>query len=232
MKIGGGNHGIGIHGTHLGPGVAIRYAATDEQRQNIPWVEYNGPGRKTLYATPDAKPDGGGAPIRLMDCMDCHNRPAHSYDLPDRGVDKAMAAGSMSPALPFAKKKAVEILKAAYTSREEAEQKIPAAFVKYYQDSYPAIWAQRQSEVTASAKEVAAIWDRNIFPEMKVNWGAYPVNVGHTDFPGCFRCHDGSHAAKDGKSISQDCNACHNLLAMDEANPKVLTDLGIVEAKR
>src|SRR3954447_10254687 len=78
MKIGGGNHGIGIHGTHLGPGVRIRYAATDEQRQNIPWVEYNGPGRQTLYATADAKPNGGGAPIREMDCMDCHNRPAHS----------------------------------------------------------------------------------------------------------------------------------------------------------
>jgi len=232
MKIGGGNGGIGIHGTHLGPGVTIRYAAADEQRQNIPWVEYNGPGRKTVYALADAKPDGGGAPIRLMDCMDCHNRPSHSYDLPDRAVDKAMAASRMSPALPFAKKKSVEILKAAYATREEADQKIPAAFAKYYQDTYPAIWAQRQTEVTASAKELAAIWDRNIFPEMKVGWGAYPVNIGHTDFPGCFRCHDGSHAAKDGRSISQDCNACHNLLAMEEANPKVLTDLGIVESKR
>ncbi len=101
MKIGGGNHGVGIHGTHLGPGVNIRYAATDEQRQNIPWVEYNGPGRKTLYTTADAKPNGGGAPIRGMDCMDCHNRPAHSYDLPERGMDKAMAAGLISeqPAL-------------------------------------------------------------------------------------------------------------------------------------
>ena len=139
MKIGGGNHGIGIHGTHLGPGVHIRYAATDEQRQNIPWVEYNGPGRQTLYTTADAKPDGGGAPIREMDCMDCHNRPAHSYDLPDRGVDKAMAAGLISTALPFAKKKGVEILKANYLSRDEAAQKIPAAFAKYYQDTYPAI---------------------------------------------------------------------------------------------
>src|ERR1039458_9961138 len=54
MKIGGGNHGIGIHGTHLGPGVTIRYAASDQQRQNIPWVEYNGSGRQTLYATADA----------------------------------------------------------------------------------------------------------------------------------------------------------------------------------
>jgi len=78
---------------------------------------------------------------------------------------------------------------------------------------------------------VLAIYDRNIFPEMNVTWGKYPLNIGHTDFPGCFRCHDGSHNAKDGQSITQDCNACHNLLAMDEANPKVLTDLGITEAK-
>jgi len=41
------------------------------------------------------------------------------------------------------------------------------------------------------------------------------------------RCHDGSHNAKDGKSISQDCTVCHNLVATDEANPKQLTALGI-----
>jgi nitrate/TMAO reductase-like tetraheme cytochrome c subunit len=231
MKIGGGNHGIGIHGTHLGPGVTIRYAATDEQRQNIPWVEYNAPGRQTLYATADAKANGGGAPIRDMDCMDCHNRPSHSYDLPERGMDKAMAAGLISNTLPFVKKKGVEILKVNYPSRDEAARKIPAAFVKYYQDTYPAIYAQRQAEISASAKEVLAVWNRNIFPEMKVTWGAYPINIGHTDYPGCFRCHDGGHNAKDGKSISQDCNACHNLLAMDEAQPKILTDLGVVESK-
>ena len=232
MKIGGGNHGIGIHGTHLGPGVHIRYAATDEQRQNIPWVEYNGRGRQTLYATADAKPNGGGAPIREMDCMDCHNRPAHSYDLPDRGIDKAMAAGLISNSLPFAKKKGVEILKANYLSRDEAAQKIPAAFAKYYQDTYPAICAQRQAEIAQSGKQLLEVWNRNIFPEMKVTWGAYPMNIGHTDFPGCFRCHDGGHNAKDGKSISQDCNACHNLLAMDEAQPKILNDLGIVEKSK
>ena len=137
MKIGGGNHGVGIHGTHLGPGVTIRYAATDEQRQNIPWVEYNGPGRQTLYTTADAKPNGGGAPIRGMDCMDCHNRPAHSYDLPERGMDKAMAAGLISNNLPFVKKKGVEILKGNYLNRDEAAQKIPAAFIKYLPGQLP-----------------------------------------------------------------------------------------------
>jgi hypothetical protein len=231
MKIGGGNHGIGIHGTHLGAGVKIRYVATDEKRQNIPWVEYNGPNRKTLYVTGDAKQSYPETQTREMDCMDCHNRPAHSYDLPEAGVDKAMTAGLISTTLPFAKKKAVEIIKAKYLTRDEAAQKIPAAFIKYYQDSYPAIWQQRQAEVTKSAKEVLEVWNRNIFPEMKVTWGSYPINIGHNDFPGCFRCHDGSHSSSDGKSVTQDCNACHNLLAMDESAPKVLTDLGIEEKK-
>jgi hypothetical protein len=117
-------------------------------------------------------------------------------------------------------------------SRDEAALKIPAAFAKYYQDSYPAIFAQRGTEIASSGKQLLEVWNRNIFPEMKVTWGAYPMNIGHTDFPGCFRCHDGGHNAKDGKSISQDCNACHNLLAMDEAQPKILNDLGVVEKSK
>jgi nitrate/TMAO reductase-like tetraheme cytochrome c subunit len=231
MKIGGGNHGIGIHGTHLGAGVKIRYGHSDEARQAIPWVEYSANGKSTVYATADAKPDGAGLAMREMDCIDCHNRPAHSYQLPEAAVDQAMSAGLIAPSLPFAKKKAVEILKASYPTRDDAAQKIPAAFSKYYQESQPAVWAQHQAEVAAAAKEVVAIYDRNIFPDMNVTWGKYPMNIGHTDFPGCFRCHDGGHNAKDGNSISQDCGACHNLLAMDEKDPKVLIDLGITEAK-
>jgi hypothetical protein len=233
MKIGGGNHGIGIHGTHLGPGVHIRYGHSDEERQNIPWVEYDNKGAKTVYAAADAKPDGAGLTMREMDCMDCHNRPSHSFELPERGLDRAMSSGDVSPSLPFAKKKALDILKTTYTSREEAATRIPAAFIAYYQQNYPDIWASRASEVTASAKGVLAVYERNIFPEMNIGWGKYPINVGHTDFPGCFRCHDGSHNAKGGQqSITQDCNACHNLLSMDEADPKILTDLGIAEAKK
>ena len=230
MKIGGGNHGIGIHGTHLGkkPGeVVIRYGHSDEARQVIPWVESTVNGKKTVYATADAKPDGAGLQMREMDCMDCHNRPAHAYDLPERALDKSMANGGISPTLPFAKKTGLEILKANYMSRDEAAQKIPAAFAAYYQKNQPAVYAQRSGDITSAAQEVLAIWNRNIFPDMNVTWGRYPMNIGHTDFPGCFRCHDGSHAAKDGTSITQDCNACHNILSMDEAAPKILTDLGI-----
>jgi hypothetical protein len=36
----GGNRISGIHGAHLGPGVHIRYAATNPVRQTIPSIEY------------------------------------------------------------------------------------------------------------------------------------------------------------------------------------------------
>jgi hypothetical protein len=62
---------------------------------------------------------------------------------------------------------------------------------------------------------------------MKITWGTYPDNLGHTDFPGCFRCHDGNHSSADGRTISNDCATCHDLLAVGEKNPRVLTELGM-----
>ena len=230
VKIGGGNHGIGIHGTHLGPGVHIRYRPADESRQNIPWVEYDAGNKKTLYTAEGTKTQSL-LPEREMDCMDCHNRPSHTFELPERAVDNAMFAGEIPPDLPFAKKKSVEVLKQTYPTREAAAARIPAEMKRYYRESYPNVYTTRRAEVDRAARGVLAIWDRNVFPLMKVTWGTYPNNVGHTDFPGCFRCHDGAHNAANGNSITQDCDACHNLLAMDEPQPKILTDLGLVEKK-
>ena len=93
------------------------------------------------------------------------------------------------------------------------------------------MYGQRLDDVNRSAQGVVAVYKRNIFPEMRVTWGLYPNNVGHTDFPGCFRCHDEQHVADTKKTISQDCSACHNMLAVDEPTPKILTDLGMEEAK-
>ncbi|MCP5120739.1 MAG: hypothetical protein GY953_58850 [bacterium] len=66
-----------------------------------------------------------------------------------------------------------------------------------------------------------------MFPEMEVDWGTYPDHIGHTDFPGCFRCHDDMHNSSDGKTINQDCSACHEILAMEESDPEILANLGI-----
>lgn len=229
LHIGGGASGPGIHGVHLGQGVTVRYRPSDESRQTIPWVEYtDGEGKATVYQSADAKPeDMGKLPVRVMDCMDCHNRPSHTFQLPERALDTAFSDGEISATLPFAKKQALEILKQTYSSTAEARQAIPAAFIGFYREQYPTVYSSRRAEIEGSARALLAVFSRNVFPEMKVSWGSYPNNLGHTDFPGCFRCHDDSHASSNGKKITQDCSACHNVLAVEESSPKVLSDLGI-----
>jgi hypothetical protein len=62
---------------------------------------------------------------------------------------------------------------------------------------------------------------------MNVTWGVHPNNIGHEDFLGCYRCHDGKHKSSDGRVISDDCESCHQVLALEEENPKILADLGL-----
>jgi hypothetical protein len=228
MNLGGGATG-GIHGAHMGPGVHIRYAASDKKRQAIPWIEFqNGAGVKRTYVASDARLEIlPTLPVFEMQCVDCHNRAAHSFDQPDRALDTAMAAGAIPAGLPFIKKTAMDLIKAEYKSNDEAEQKIRDGVSSFYDSKYPDIARQRATEIQAAGRAIAAIYSRNVFPDLKVTWGTYPNNLGHMDFPGCFRCHDDSHAADDKKTITQDCNTCHQSLAVEETSPEVLKTLGL-----
>lgn len=230
MMVGGGDAG-GIHGAHMGPGVHIRYAAADKKRQTIPWVEYTSKGATRTYLASGAKPESIAAlPTFEMQCVDCHNRAAHSFQLPDRAVDQALARGDISPALPFVKKTAVELLKANYGSEDDAAQKIVAGMSSFYREKYGELWAKSSNDVQLAAQALVAIYRNNVFPDLKVTWGTYPNNLGHMDDPGCFRCHDDSHATPDKKTITQDCNTCHQMLATEETNPAILKTLGLAEA--
>jgi hypothetical protein len=232
MMLVGGNRISGIHGAHLGPGVHIRFAAADPARQNIPWVEYRNTTTGVLqtFASSDPAPNSAKAlPKYDMECVDCHNRPTHTFDLPERAMDRALALGDIPVTLPFLKKKGVELLKADYPTRKDAAEKLPGALATFYQQNYPDVYARRTQDIRDAGQAVLAIYNRNVFPELKVSWGTYPNNLGHMDFPGCFRCHDGSHATADGKTITQDCNTCHEPLAMEEASPEILKTLGIAE---
>ncbi|MGB8494925.1 MAG: NapC/NirT family cytochrome c [Candidatus Acidiferrum sp.] len=233
LKIGGRTWqgSVGIHGRHLDEGSRIRYIATDEQRQVIPVVYYTDDKGKTVeYVSTDikvSKEQLAKSEKRVMDCIDCHNRPTHAFELPESAVDLRIYRGLISAELPFIKKKAVELLKADYPDRDTAQKKIVEGVTSYYRSTYPDIYNTKRALVEQSAGNVAGIYMQNIFPDMKVTWGVHPNNLGHNDFPGCFRCHDGSHTSADGQTISNDCSACHNLLAVQEENPKVLTDLGM-----
>jgi hypothetical protein len=234
LKLGGETYAgtVGIHGRHLDTGKSrIEYISTDDKRQVIPSVRYmDDKGQPVEFASSDIKTtpeqlDKGEH--RAMDCVDCHNRPTHTFQLPERAVDRAMTQGSISPDLPFVKKKSVELLKVSYPDRDTAAQQIPAGLVNYFKTTYPAVYSEHRVKVEAAADEVKKIYMRNVFPEMKITWGTHTNNIGHEDFLGCFRCHDGSHTAKDGRVITNDCGACHTLITVDDPNPKVLTDLSM-----
>jgi hypothetical protein len=233
MKVGGrGAEGmVGIHGRHLDTGSRVEYVSTDGRRQVIPRVTYtDDSGKKVDYVSDEIKAtpaDLARGERRSMDCMDCHNRPAHTFELPERAVDEAMTAGYISKDLPYIKKQAVAALRTEYPDRGAASEKIPQSLVDFYKAKYPDVYQKRRAAVETASQKVKEIYLRNVFPEMKVTWGTYPNNVGHDDFLGCFRCHDGKHKSADGKVINDDCAACHQVLAMEEKDPKILADLGL-----
>jgi len=232
LMLVGGNRISGIHGAHFGPGVHIRFASASGARQTIPWVEYRNTdtGDVRTFVSSETQPNSAEAlPKFEMECVDCHNRPTHTFDLPERAMDKALALGDIAAGLPFIKKESVELLKANYATSAEAAARLPPALAAFYQQKYPDVYAARSQDIHQAGEAVLAIYKRNVFPDLKVTWGTYPNNLGHTDFPGCFRCHDGSHTTADGKTITQDCNTCHQPLAMEEASPEILKTLGVAD---
>jgi nitrate/TMAO reductase-like tetraheme cytochrome c subunit len=220
LKVGGGDakqgHVEGIH-WHVTPQNKVEYIASDDKRQVIPWVRFTDPGGKvTEYRAADFKDDPAQHTIRTMDCLDCHNRPAHQFRSPNDAVDRAMAAGKIDPALPWVKSNAVALLIKNYSTETEAMDKISSSLHAQY---------SRAPQLASLVGEVQHLYRNNFFPEMKTDWRAYPDNLNHKDFAGCFRCHDGLHKVADGKtSISaKSCNECHTILA--QGNGEQLTQL-------
>jgi hypothetical protein len=150
-------------------------------------------------------------PPRRMDCIDCHNRPSHVYYPPSQAVNLAMSTGRISTTLPFIKQRAVEALTAAYDSTPQGIDSIAVHLAAAYRD-WPDTGAVHQAIAS-----VQGIFRNNFFPEMKVNWRVYPNNIGHTVFPGCYRCHDGKHRSEDGRVITRECTACHIIIGQGGA---------------
>ena len=232
LKVGGGSgtRATGIHGRHLGD-ARITYVTTDGRRQVIPRVTYrDGTGQVVEYVSEDVKvtpAEQARAETREMDCIDCHNRPAHEFDLPERAIDRGLAEGRLSPALPYIKKMGMDLLRAEYPDRATAESRIPQALAEYYRQSHPEVYRDQRGLVEAAGQALLSVYLRNVYPSMKLTWGAHPSHLGHDDSPGCFRCHDESHQAKDGRTITQGCDACHSVIAQDEKDPAVLKQLAM-----
>lgn len=219
IKVGGGSPDSGpVGGIHWHMNVAneVEFVATDDRRQVIPWVRMKDKdGKFVEFKTNDGTFDQAaisGREKRKMDCIDCHNRPAHIYLSPNDAVDRAISAGRIDISIPFIKAKAVEALSGKYTTNDEAVATIERQLNDFYRTSYPDFISSRNAAITTAISEVKNIYQTYFFPEMKTDWTSHPNNIGHLNAQGCFRCHDGKHFSDTGRVIRNDCSICHTTL--------------------
>jgi len=218
----------GIH-WHINEHVKVEYASTSRDRQVIPWVRYTNlkTGEVQVFEDADNPLEPGQLDtleIRTMDCMDCHNRPSHNYQTPIYFVNNAITAGDIPKELPEIKMMAMQVLNRDYPTKDTAFMTIASELRDYYSSAYEDIDPELVEKAIAGIQDG---YSKNIFPEMKVKWNAYPNQIGHLEFQGCFRCHNDRHSADNGRKISMDCNLCHTIVA--QGNPDsmmMITGLG------
>jgi hypothetical protein len=221
MKIGSSHSALGlvegIH-WHINPDIKIEYIAGKDANQEINWV------RASNLKTGEVKVFDNQANIlstatvdslskRVMDCMDCHNRPSHRYASPSSFIDNAITAGLIPQDIPWIKLACIEATKFEPSSDDSAQILISKNLTDYYTTNYPEVIAKNPEGLKKAISGLQKAYSQNVFPYMKVTSSAYPDHIGHKETMGCFRCHDDNHLSSTGEKISRDCNLCHVIKA-------------------
>ncbi len=206
----------GIH-WHINSDIKVEYISSTYDREFIPWVRYINLATgdtiiyNDIFETLDQE-SLDTLEIRTMDCIDCHNRPSHNYLPPQKFTDLLLASGDIPVELPEVKTLAMELLNSSYYSKDSAEILIKRRTIEFYKTNYKEIYDSNPEMVEKAYAGFMTGFSKNIFPTMKASWEAYPNHIGHVEFNGCFRCHNGSHESNSGDIISRDCNLCHTIV--------------------
>jgi len=239
IKVGGGNPRTGdlegIH-WHMLSSSTVDYIATDHKRQEIPWVRVtHADGSESIYSRTDGTaipdPESEEFDIREFDCMDCHNRPSHSFTPPAVSMNLEMAKGTISTDLPFVRKVGLELLNASYDTSEEANARIPEGLREFYRIEYGERYDDLAAEIEQAAETLLGIYNLNFFPEMQTDYRARTNDLTHFTNEGCFRCHTTDMQDEAGQSLATDCSTCHVIVAQgpSENVAELEQDLGGLE---
>ena len=208
---GTGGGGTGIH-WHMNRANAIEYVALDDKREQIAYVRVSTPDGRVREYFAEGKTAGDlvSRPRRRMNCLDCHSRPAHEFGATaERAVDAALGEGRINAKIPLIRREAVRALRAEYLSQDVALREIERTLRAGMNTGRPR--AYEEADLRRAIGVTQAIYRRSVFPAMKVGWGTYADQIGHTVSTGCFRCHDDGHKTTDGIAIRQECELCHTM---------------------
>ena len=215
LKTGGGSKRIGLgRGIHWHIENDVKYFATDELDQNIPYVRVtNDDGSIDEYVDIQSGFNSASMKedeLKTMDCITCHNRISHTISFPGQAVDNALSRGVIADDIPDIRRIGAEILSIEYTNQEQALDSI-SKLDNYYESTFPDFYASNQEKVAQAIVELQNIYTTSVFEEQEINWATHPNNVGHNNSPGCFRCHDGKHLNSDNEAVRLECNLCHSI---------------------
>jgi nitrate/TMAO reductase-like tetraheme cytochrome c subunit len=215
LKTGGGSKRQGLgRGIHWHVENRILYYPTDKFEQTIPYVRvYNDDNSVDEYVDLESGFDPASisdSQLKEMDCITCHNRITHKVNTPQVSMDNALALKEIDAGIPEIHRKGVEVLSAGYTSQAQGLNGI-AGLESYYRVYYQDYYAKNSDKVSTAIAAIQEIYRETVFLEQKSDWASHPNNVGHKDFPGCFRCHDGKHLNADQQAVRLECNLCHSI---------------------
>jgi len=224
VNIGGGNpqtgRAEGIH-WHMVTDSVVEYIPVDEKRQEIPWFRVtHSDGSVEVFSDPSATypdPEAEETEVRTMDCVDCHNRPSHTFEPPAVAVNLALSKGELSRDLPFIRAIGVDLLNAEYETLDQALSEIPAGLREYYASEYPSEAATMQEDIEKAIEVLVGIFEGNFFPEMRTDYRARENNLSHFVNDGCFRCHGGDQVNEVGEPLEADCDSCHQIIAQGDS---------------
>ncbi len=223
MHIGGRNPQTGefegIH-WHVSDNNRVTYLANKKRTKIIKVRVERSDGTSTEYVSQSnvQEPDEEYS-WRVMDCIDCHNRPTHIYQMPDEVVDFGLLSKRINPDIEGIREDALIALKYPYASREEAKAGIPDHLMKLQKLRSEEQAAKYADDIRKAGEYLVEGYLGNVWPEMNVTWGTYRSHLGHpnpdtfegdvAEF-GCWRCHNSDHVDAEGNNIPQDCDLCHD----------------------
>ncbi len=215
LKTGGGTSreglGFGIHWHIENP---VSFYAVDEEKQEIPYIRVeNADGSIKEYIDIESDFDINQldeSKLEPMDCMSCHNRAAHAIENPVDAINGMIARGEISTDIPFIRNQAGTVLRGTYTTMEEAREGI-FHILANYQKNFPQEYIDYQDQIEDVAEKLWQYYQNAVFVDQKMDWTTHPDNSQHTDSPGCFRCHDGTHMTVENEAVRLECNLCHSI---------------------
>jgi nitrate/TMAO reductase-like tetraheme cytochrome c subunit len=215
LKTGGGTKRLGLgRGIHWHIENDILFYATDPEEQDIPYIRVELDDGSIIEYTDIASnidPDNlDPSELIAMDCITCHNRITHLVLTPEATVDQLLSREVISTSIPEIRRKSVEVYSILYETTELGLSGI-AGLHGYYQAVYPEFYSQSSDLIQSAIEALQSAYSDSVFPENKSDWTTHSNNIGHSDAPGCLRCHDGKHLNAAGEAVRLECNVCHSI---------------------